>query len=216
MAQDDWLEVGLKMWKGADPKRQNFIVLPSDDMKSFTNLGAIPADRAALTRQLLHTAGLSDDGSKEHENLRMIASRFWTEHSSRATLVSMARALYVPKAITDRLGWWSVGADASDGYIRTYRTLIAKVQEKVAGAIKEAWGSSKHPDVFGENYVLEELKEKILEKRADLKKSSEINDFIDSLRVFPKDLATVEDDVSKDWWDKEAVRVEQCMPGRGA
>ena len=78
------------------------------------------------------------------------------EHS-RSALVSMARALHVPKTVTDRMGWWSVGAEASEGYIRTYRTLIAKVQEKVAQTIREAATGRTKEDIFGENYVLEDL-----------------------------------------------------------
>ena len=106
------------------------IALPADDMDDFANLSAIPADRAALTRQILSVAGLQLKESERDMEIIDAASRFWTEHFSRATLVSMARAIHVPKFITDRMGWWSIGSEASEEYIRTYRALIAKVQEK--------------------------------------------------------------------------------------
>ena len=204
-AQKDWIPVGLDLWKGADMKRENFIVLPSDDFQSFTHLSAIPADRAALTRQILHTAGLSDAGSDEFKGMKAIVSYFWTEHSLRATLVSMARALHVPKAITDRLGWWSVGAEASEGYIRSYRILISKVQEKVAKTIRDAWGVSNNPDVFGENYILEELKDRILKKKSQYPEK-EIDAFIDNLRVFSNNLADPGDEESQEWWKGEAEK----------
>ena len=102
--EEEWLETGLKLWRKADPNRQNLIVLPTDDNEAFTNLGAIPADRAALTRQILNIGGLKDSDADLHGIIRILASYFWSEHSARATLVSMARALHVPKTITDRLG----------------------------------------------------------------------------------------------------------------
>ena len=130
LIDESWLKVGWDLWKGSDDIRQNFIVLPTDDMEDFTNLSAIPADRAALTREILSIAGLQVNESEHDIKIINAASRFWTEHFSRATLVSMARALHVPKSVTDRMGWWSIGSEASEEYIRTYRSLIAKVQEK--------------------------------------------------------------------------------------
>ena len=139
----------------ADKDRQHFIVLPTADMDDVTNLNATPADTAALTRAILYVAGLTEDESEVRDPAMIaLASRFWTEHSARASLVSMARAIQVPKTVTDRIGWWSVGGEASEGYIRTYRTLIAKVQEKVATTIRQAAAGKNIEDTFGENYVL--------------------------------------------------------------
>ena len=38
-------------------------------MDSFTNLSAIPADRAALTRQILHLAGLNETDTIAFDSL---------------------------------------------------------------------------------------------------------------------------------------------------
>lgn len=86
------------------------------------------------------------------------AAKFWTQHSSRASLVSMARALLLPKAIADRLGWWAVGDAASEEYIRTYRMLAAKVQENVGKFVRHALNKDC-PDVIGEDFVREKLEE---------------------------------------------------------
>ena len=149
-----WLPLGAALWKQAVAERQNFVVLPTDDYKAFTNMGTTPADRAALTRQILSLAGLSDDGLQTYEDLITIVAFFWTEHSFRATLVSFARAMHVPKTITDKMGWWGVNSQPSEGYVRSYRVLISKVQATIADAIRKA---KNKPDDFGEIYVFEEL-----------------------------------------------------------
>ena len=132
-------------------------------MDDFINLIAIPADRAALTRQILAVAGLQLEESEHDTNIIDAVSRSWTEHFSRAGLVSKGRAIHAPKSITDRMGWWSIGSEASEEYIRTYRALIAKVQEQIATT--KALNDEKHEDVFGENYVLEDLEEWLLAKK---------------------------------------------------
>ena len=79
----------------------------------------------------------------------------------------MARALGIPKKITDRLGWWAVGTQASEDYIRTYSTLSARVQGLVAATCREALKgreSGLHkPDLFGEERVLEKLSDALVE-----------------------------------------------------
>ena len=212
LMEEEWLETGLKLWRKADPNRQNFIVLPPDDNEAFTNLGAIPADRAALTRQILNIGGLKNNDADSHRIIRILASYFWSEHSARATLVSMARALHVPKTITDRLGWWGMGSDASDGYMRTYRTLISKVQEKVAATIRKSMVGPGKLDVFGENFVLADLTEKIKSKKPELK-DEDIRAFIDTLRTFSKETTVLEDEASREWWLKETDKEDLAILG---
>ena len=164
-AHKGWIKEGLLLWSSAPKERQNFICLPSEDLSKFRELGAEPHDRAALTRWIYKLAvrRILGPGSNCEEWMIDGAARYWTEHSSRASLVSIARALLVPKSITDRLGWWSVGETASEEYIRTYRVLIAKVQAKAAAFVRRAQ-STEMPDLVGENFVLGRLRE-VLEDR---------------------------------------------------
>ena len=62
----------------------------------------------------------------------------------------------MPKAITDRLGWCSVGDAASEEYIRTYQKLTSQVQSKVAKFMRGAM-EKRLPDVAGEDYMLDKL-----------------------------------------------------------
>ena len=98
----------------------------------------------ALTRQVLAVAGMHVYEDEHAVKIIAASSRFWAEHSSRASLASVARVLHDPKQITDRMRWSSIGSEAGEEYIRTYRTLIVKVQEKVASTIREAAKEEKH------------------------------------------------------------------------
>ena len=59
---------------------------------------------------------------------------FFTEHSERATAPSILATLQVPKSDRDLLGRWC--PEGSDTYMRTYRTVVAKLQNKMAGALR--------------------------------------------------------------------------------
>lgn len=151
-----WLQKGFEIWKEAPEDRQNFISLPTANCEGFRPVGAEPHDRAALTRWIYRTAleEVTGDQAEEMPEVLDAAARFWTEHSSRATLVSIARALVVPKSLTDRIGWWAVGDSASEEYIRTYRTLTARVQAKAAAFVRRGLARPTR-DITG--HVLEAL-----------------------------------------------------------
>ena len=93
---------------------------------------------------------------------RMIPSdweRFWTEHSERATMASCLASIGVPKTDRDLLGRWK--PEGSDQYVRSYNTIIGRLQAKLAEPIKN--GDGYH--TFDEGAVLEELKIWLQEKR---------------------------------------------------
>ena len=52
--------------------------------------------------------------------------RFWAEHSERSTLSSGLASLGVVKSDRDLLGRWS--PEGSDQYIRTYNSVVGKMQ----------------------------------------------------------------------------------------
>jgi hypothetical protein len=212
LVSPEWLPVGLKLWEAVDPDRQNFLVLPSKGYEGFLTVGAEQQDRAALTRLALFSAGFGLDGDEvpDQEELLGWCSRFWTEHSSRSTVVSMARALHVPKEITDRLGWWAVGDSASEEYIRTYRVLVERVQDKVASYIRMALVRSSDakgehsPDLFGEKLVLNELKTFLQKKIPDLD-MDEASVLFDYLNVY--DRAKVKTDEEEYiGWESETMK----------
>jgi hypothetical protein len=146
--------------------------------------------------------------------------------------------MMVPKAVTDKLGWWSVGA-ASEDYIRSYRVLIAKVQSNVASFIRAALkpdGSTT--DIFGEAMVLEEMNTFIRSKNPSITEEV-LQRLAQSLSIFtttgpsehPKmeDLVWKEDNlldytpqfmgkssIEEDSDPEEATSSTAAMPGIGA
>ena len=166
LGEKDWCTVGLQLWESTDQSRQNFVLLPGSNYNSFRAEGAEPVDRVALTRNLICCCCLGEDEDVDEDEdmsiwkmLNIWAARFWTEHSSRATLPTMARALGVDKAITDKLGCWTSSQTVSDEYIRCGREQITSTQNKVAEVIRQAvLEDSPAKDLFGESWVLEDLK----------------------------------------------------------
>ena len=75
-------------------------------MESFRPHGATTQDRVALTRHILTLMWIKDAA---HQKIAgsTFAGRLWTENSSGASLVSVARVLGTPDEIEDRLAWWA-------------------------------------------------------------------------------------------------------------
>ena len=85
--------------------------------------------------------------------------QFWTEHSDRATMSSCLAALGVPKPERDLLGRWK--PEGSDQYVRSYNTIIGRLQVKMALPVQAGEGYQ----AFDEGAVLEELKDWLVQKR---------------------------------------------------
>lgn len=112
VAETDWLETGWKLWNSAPRPRQNFIALPDPTFEQFRDAGAEVQDRIALTRCLLEKMCLATNDPNQM-GLNNRAARSWAEHSSLPSLPSWARALGVPKEVTDRMGYWGSGGAGS-------------------------------------------------------------------------------------------------------
>ena len=211
----DWIRTGFEFWKGQDQSRENFILLPGPGYEGCRELGAEIQDRMALTRKCLKDFGIPPPPyGTWSEKLIAPVIRFWTEHSSRSSLVSMARALGVPKEVTDRLGWWAVGTQASEEYIRTYSLLAAKAQKLVACTSRKALEKCEEedagdPDYYGEERVLEKLVEN-LEKKGFKANDREVINLVESLRIFRT--TTVTEPEAKPKWEANEglMEVEQA------
>ena len=59
---------------------------------------------------------------------------FFTEHSERATAPSILATVGIPKSERDLLGRWC--PEGSDTYMRTYKTVVAKLQHRMAEALR--------------------------------------------------------------------------------
>lgn len=160
VSKKDWLSIGLELWSGLDEGRENFILLPNLDLSSFRNIGAEVQDRVALTRHSLSLAVRLSHMESTTAADRCVG-RFWTEHSSRNTIVSLARALKAPKEATDTLGCWAAANSSSEVYIRTKRQVVGHVQALVGKFARDALiakaQDEEYPDFVGESNIFGSL-----------------------------------------------------------
>ena len=155
------LHEGIKLWEEVKSRRENFLLLPSQEYTGFSSKGAEPQDRAALTRGLLEILVKEISGS---DKLKPIAMKtfitYWTEHSSRSTVPTWARCMGVSGEQVDRLGWWCTSKAASDEYVRSFRELAAGVQASTAGKCRAILDGHVQ-DYIGEARLVATLIEKL-------------------------------------------------------
>ena len=70
--------------------------------------------------------------------------RYWTGHSSRHTLPSLAAALEVGKEKRDFLGRWAYSQHGSQDYVLTARQVVHGVQNHVCRALLEGSAAGGH------------------------------------------------------------------------
>lgn len=78
--------------------------------------------------------------------------RFWTEHLERLTLASGLAALGAPKEDRDLLGRWN--PEGADVYIRTYNSVVRRMQRKFAKVIR----GERAYESLDEGSIMEEFK----------------------------------------------------------
>ncbi|CAE8624964.1 unnamed protein product [Polarella glacialis] len=169
ITENGWLEAGLVIWlgEGFAFERDYFLPEPNED---FSGCRSKPSDWSATSarsralfrdlQQVMYDGAswkLNNDAPlvKHHQALL-----FWTDHSERNVLASIAAFLNLPKADRDYLGRWS--ADGSDEYLRTSRQVVHKVQAQVAQGIRDSFvaGGVDLEDCLGDNGLAEYLQSK--------------------------------------------------------
>eukprot|EP00435_Cladocopium_sp_Y103_P022461 s3398_g5.t1 len=157
---EDWLRLGYDLWM-SDPLsyRRDYLVmepnkqwngvkrkyLPSSSLSSAISklLGSLCCPkRTALGWELMPAVHLLPDGLEA----------FFTGHSPRNFLTSVAAAIGFQKDERAYLGRWSMGMVASEEYVRTSRQVVFKIQRAVNRALVE--GSE---DPFHEDETIEKL-----------------------------------------------------------
>ena len=102
-------------------------------------------------------SGSEDPGDREALLLPGVGT-IWSEHSERNGIASFAAILGESEENQNRLGRWSAGT--SEGYVRTTRGIVERVQRDVAAAIRRSAGSA---DIVDDEEVLAQVREKALE-----------------------------------------------------
>ena len=152
--QDDWLAVGYDLVKLQMPRERVFLF--PEGCFYGTRYGTSHVSYAEAVAGSSRAFALL-----EGYHGPLIPSgweRFWSEHSERATLPSGLAALGVEKSSRDLLGRWC--PEGSDVYVRTYNTIVKKMQQKIVAVLR---GEAAY-EVLDEGSIMEELKTWLHEK----------------------------------------------------
>ena len=151
VVEKDWLDTGLRVLKRLSPAGGEYLVgegLAVGQMDSSKMLSYQEAVILSVEAMEAMESGEPGGSPLVPEGW----SRFWTEHSERSTLSSGLASLGIVKSDRDLLGRWS--PEGSDQYIRTYNSVVGRMQHTYAVAIRR--GDAYHR--LDEGAVLEDLK----------------------------------------------------------
>ena len=141
-----WLHTGFAVWQALCANSPFFISKPSKDLEHFTSYQAGYRE-ASLSSQALFRL-LTSVGVEKEALLPEGGGLFWTEHSERNWLPSVAASLGESRDLINRLGRWQ--AECSEHYVRTTRQAVEAFQVKVASRVRE-----RTEDFIGESAVIE-------------------------------------------------------------
>jgi hypothetical protein len=162
-ANPRWLTEGYWIWNGFLSDRDYLVPCPTTCREGVRDVLAVYRDLAALSQELfshLRVPAFSVRSTGEdppildwcllESALILPASgSFWTEHSERGGLISMASVLGFRADEVHYLGRWS--PSSSQLYVRTSAAIITKIQISVATSVrKRLFG----PDLFREGRLI--------------------------------------------------------------
>ena len=127
-----WLQTGWSLWEQFGSGRDYFMGLPTPDLMVMRQIEAKYAHWVAMDRALpMQLKSSSGDTLLQHS----VACEFWTLHSDRASLPSLAACLSeVPPGWIEDLGRWSKSMSAT--YVRTHLARVSSIQRWVAEAAR--------------------------------------------------------------------------------
>mmetsp|Transcript_25222 Transcript_25222/g.40376 ORF Transcript_25222/g.40376 Transcript_25222/m.40376 type:complete len:674 (+) Transcript_25222:59-2080(+) len=158
LRNSEWLSQGWILFQESATDRTCLLPLPSKDLAALSDKIPSYTQSCAASRKLMAVSALQATkvGEEAGEELPLLLDGvqvFWTEHSDRATLPTWAAMIGVSKEDADRLGRWQ--PSESEAYVRAARTVVLRVQDRVAVRIRTAGKN----DLTGEEELLEKLEE---------------------------------------------------------
>ena len=136
----DWLLAGFSLWKGLGQQDRTFLVFQaSADFEEpcfkFAKPEVISNYMRLIWRQLkVPFKKLGDPVWKPRSERDLLGTEcylFWSGHSMRHVLPTIAAVFGVPKEQRDYLGRWHVGLHQSSDYIHTCRQIVHDIQRRV-------------------------------------------------------------------------------------
>jgi hypothetical protein len=139
LGHKDWLQCGYDLMKSSSLSypRDYLVPIAGPDYDGVIHKIARYQDRALYGRALLVDLAptLSVGAPVKFLEAWPRAAGYWTEHSERNFLPTVAAALGFDKNKRDYIGRWKPGAQ-SDDYVRSTRQILDKLQSEVARRLR--------------------------------------------------------------------------------
>ena len=159
-----WLATFLELLQMHMPRDRDFLLdYPSQDFRGTRDRRLNHSQASALTKMVmgeLKVPKLEEGGWIESE-VRAVPDELadlFGEHSGRAVLPSMSIYIEGDKSKRDCLGRWK--PSASDDYVRTYQSVVAALQVRVAKAIQKG-----HTEMCQEHDVVDRASRHLRERK---------------------------------------------------
>ena len=136
----DWMQVGLNLWKSFGRENRSYLVwTASHDLVEPIYKYAKPENVANYMRLIWNQlrvprrAKVTDSRWQASQDplVRGSCYLFWSGHSMRHVLPTLAAVFGEPKERRDYLGRWHVGLQQSSDYVHTCRQIVHGVQQLV-------------------------------------------------------------------------------------
>ena len=142
----DWMRIGFDLWEGFGHKDRDYFVMATDSKMSAPLPKYAPTEKVSLmVRQVF--LGLRTPAKPRYKPwtfrgdeeymLDSVGAMYWTGHSMRHFLPTVAASIDIGKEQRDYVGRWHVNLHQSADYVHTSRQIVIKVQESVNKAICE-------------------------------------------------------------------------------
>ena len=151
---EDWLRTGFELWL-ADPlnfRRDYLVMEPNKSWTGVKRRFLSPSGLSAAIGRLLGSLCCPRRSGAGWELMTAIhllpdgLEAFFSGHSPRNYLTSVAAALGFHKDERAYLGRWSMGMVSSEEYVRTARQVVFKIQRTVNKALVEGCNEPFHED----------------------------------------------------------------------
>ena len=141
----DWLKTGFELWEGYGNKSRDYFVMAADAEMNKPLAKHVSVERVALyiRRVFLNLKAVVKPRFQQWRHrddtqmLDQVGVLYWTGHSMRHFLPTVASAIDIGKEQRDYVGRWHVNLHQSADYVHTSRQIVLKVQDSVNKAIVE-------------------------------------------------------------------------------
>ena len=151
---EDWLRTGFEIWESEEFnfQRDYMVMEPSKDWQKVRRKFVTPAGLSSLISRLLgrlpcpRRSGLGWEQMPHVLLLPDGLESFFSGHSARNFLTSIAAVVGFTRDERAYLGRWSMGMVSSEEYVRTARQVIFKIQRSVNKCLVEGGNEPYHED----------------------------------------------------------------------